>query len=114
MTTIAQLQALGAVPSPDYEKVTVAWDRSHLGLDTVDVNVWVRRQTTGDLEAAMSAAPGDKLAVRISRQVRLGDNGDEPITQAFAAGLDPLLSVAISRAVDALGAGEKKASKKTT
>jgi sirohydrochlorin ferrochelatase len=113
MTTLAQLQAMGASPSQKFEKKTITWDRAHLGEDTVDVDFFVRRQTAGDLEAVMSAPAGERLAVRISRMARFGDGG-EVLTQEQATGLDPLIAMAMSRAIDEVNSVEKKASQKTT
>lgn len=115
MTTIAHLASLGATVNQEYVKVTITWDRAHMGQDNVDLNVWVRKPTTADFEAGMSAKSGDRLATRLARQIRLGEDGPtEEMTVEFAGGLDPMLATAMSRAIDKLSAGEKKASKKPT
>ena len=115
MTTLAHLATLGASVNQEYVKKQLTWDRTHLGEDDVELSVWVRQPTTADFEAGMAAKSGEKLATRLSRQVRLGADGPtEEMSIDFAGGLDPLLAAAMSRAIDELGAGEKKASKKTT
>lgn len=99
--SLADIGQAGGFISAQPVKRTVTWNRSNLGKDTIDLDIWVRQMNAEDFEALMSLPKGEgRMAATVARLASFGDSGTEKLKPEQAARLDPFLLLAITEAIN--------------
>lgn len=102
MTTLASLIQMGGFVSSELVQKTITWPRGHLGMEDVDITVWLRPQSFATFEQAQTADAGQRVATKIAKCTGWGDDGSESITAEQVSKLDVALVAAIHAAIDGL------------